>query len=307
MRILLAVDGSVSADHATRLVSTLALPEGSIVRIVAVQEPSLDVLGMTWIGTGEDPLPAQTEAERIAQHRREAVEAAERVLERPGLKVEGFLLRGRPGSEIVDEAKAFEADLVVVGNRGHGAIASMVLGSTAAEVVDHAPCPVLVARGETLEPLAFADDGSASARTAEQVIATWPIFATVPVHVVAVAEIQVPMATGFTPGLYDQVMASYTEAVDQARVEMRRDAEQTAARLAAGGRETSADLLEGSPAQALIDYVQTRGIATLVMGTRGHTGLARLILGSTARNVLLHSPCSVLIVRERKEAEAPPA
>ena len=34
------------------------------------------------------------------------------------------------------------------------------------------------------------------------------------------------------------------------------------------------------------------------MGTRGHTGLARLILGSTARNVLLHAPCSVLVVRE---------
>ena len=39
------------------------------------------------------------------------------------------------------------------------------------------------------------------------------------------------------------------------------------------------------------------------MGTRGHTGLARLILGSVARNVLVHAPCSVLTVREPK-AEA---
>ena len=43
-----------------------------------------------------------------------------------------------------------------------------------------------------------------------------------------------------------------------------------------------------------------RGVDTIVMGTRGHTGLARLILGSVARNVLLHAPCSVLIVRETK-------
>ena len=36
----------------------------------------------------------------------------------------------------------------------------------------------------------------------------------------------------------------------------------------------------------------------LVLGTRGHTGLRRLLLGSVARNVLIHAPCSVLIVRE---------
>ena len=36
------------------------------------------------------------------------------------------------------------------------------------------------------------------------------------------------------------------------------------------------------------------------MGTRGHTGLTRLILGSVARNVLLHAHCSVLVVREAR-------
>ena len=36
------------------------------------------------------------------------------------------------------------------------------------------------------------------------------------------------------------------------------------------------------------------------MGTRGHTGLARLFLGSVARNVLLHAPSNVLVVREHK-------
>ena len=43
-----------------------------------------------------------------------------------------------------------------------------------------------------------------------------------------------------------------------------------------------------------------RSIGTIVIGTRGHTGLARLFLGSVARNVLLHAPCSVLVVREQK-------
>jgi len=300
MRILLAVDGSVSSDHATRLVSSLSIPEGSTARVVAVQESSLDVLGMTWVGTAEDPIPTETEEEAAAQRFRDIVSAAERMLERPGVKVEGFLLKGRAGSQIVDEAKAFEADLVVVGSRGHGTIATMVLGSTAAEVVDHAPCPVLVARSDTLEPVAFADDGSASARQAETILTSWPIFAGVGIRVVGVAEVAVPMATGFTPGLYDQVMASYTEAVDDARKDRRAEVEQTAARLQAAGRPATGDLLEGEPSRELIEYARSRGIRTLVMGTRGHTGLARLVLGSIARNVLLHATCSVLIVRERK-------
>jgi nucleotide-binding universal stress UspA family protein len=36
------------------------------------------------------------------------------------------------------------------------------------------------------------------------------------------------------------------------------------------------------------------------MGTRGHTGLARLLLGSVARNVLTHAHCSVLVAREAR-------
>jgi hypothetical protein len=40
------------------------------------------------------------------------------------------------------------------------------------------------------------------------------------------------------------------------------------------------------------------GAGIIVVGTRGQTGLRRLVLGSVARNVLLHAPCSVLVVRE---------
>ena len=174
---------------------------------------------------GDAGTNGETEDEADARRLREAVARAETALQRPGLKVEGFLLHGRPGSSIVDEAGAIGADLVVVGSRGHGTIATMLLGSTASEVVDHAPCPVLVARHEHLAPLAFADDGSKSARHAETVFTRWPIFAGLPVSVVTVAEVAVPVAAGFTPGLYDQVLESYTKSVDEARAEVRREAD----------------------------------------------------------------------------------
>ena len=188
------------------------------------------------------------------------------------------------------------SDLVVVGSRGHGTIATMVLGSTAAEIVDHAPCPVLVSRGSSLGTIAFADDGSSSARTAEGVLASWPIFASHQVSVITVAETAVPVAAGFTPGLYDQVLESYTRSVDAARDASASEVRVAARRLTDAGLRAEAVALEGDPAGEIVRYAAGHTIDTIVMGTRGHTGLARLLLGSVARNVLLHATTSVLVV-----------
>ena len=134
----------------------------------------------------------------------------------------------------------------------------------------------------------------------ERVFTTWPILAGMPVSVLTVAEVAVPVAVGFTPGLYDQVLESYTQSVDEARREVRDEASGEAARLTGAGYEATPVALEGDPAAEIVRYAADHDVGTVVMGTRGRTGLARLILGSVARNVLLHASCSVLIVREPK-------
>ncbi len=311
MRILLAVDGSDCSARAVQLVSTFTLPPESAIRVVAVHRPFSDALSLSWAAMGGDASTnGETEEEAEARLLREAVARAEADLQRPGIRVEGYLLRGRPATAIVEEARASGSELVVMGSRGHGRIATMLLGSTAAEVVDHAPCPVLVARRGHLEPVTFADDGSPSARRAERVLTDWPLFAGLPVSVVTVAEVAVPVAAGFTAGLYDQVLESYTRSTDEARREVREEADSEAHRLSDAGHPATPVTLEGDPATEIVRFARDRQVATIVMGTRGHTGLARLILGSTARNVLLHAECSVLVVREhdtRRPSEPPPS
>ena len=297
MRILLAVDGSVSSDRATQLVASLPLPADSTIRVVAVQQPFADALALSWAAGVDASGGTESEEASEARHLREVIARSETELKATGRKVEGFLLRGRPASAIVDEAAGLDADLVVLGSRGHGTIATMVLGSTAAEVVDHAPCPVLVARVAELGKVAFADDGSASARTAEGVLTHWPIWAGHEISVLTVAETAVPVAAGFTPGLYDQVLESYARSADEARAEVRAESSGEARRLVDAGFAATPIALEGDPATEIVRFAGQRGIGTIVMGTRGHTGLTRLLLGSVARNVLLHAPCSVLIVR----------
>ena len=63
MRILLAVDGSVSSDRATELVASFMLPAGSLVRVVSVQQPYADVLALAWASSGPGPRSHETEEE----------------------------------------------------------------------------------------------------------------------------------------------------------------------------------------------------------------------------------------------------
>jgi nucleotide-binding universal stress UspA family protein len=72
----------------------------------------------------------------------------------------------------------------------------------------------------------------------------------------------------------------------------------SADRLSDAGLVTAIDVRDGDPAPSIVKAAVEHGVDLIVMGTRGYTGLSRILLGSVARNVLIHAPCSVLIVRE---------
>ncbi len=61
-----------------------------------------------------------------------------------GLEVVPVAKEGRPGHVIVDVAKEYNADIIVIGRAGRGALGEFFFGSTADHVVRHAPMPVLV-------------------------------------------------------------------------------------------------------------------------------------------------------------------
>ena len=61
--------------------------------------------------------------------------------------------------------------------------------------------------------------------------------------------------------------------------------------------EIHTELIEGSPAEAIIDVADTRQSELIVMGARGHGTLTGLLLGSTSQKVVDHAPCPVLVVR----------
>ena len=294
MRILLAYDGSQGSQQALALADALALPPGSSIRVVLVVQPAMAALGPAGMPGALIPSPALDEALMAAL--RADVDAAVRMLGRADRTAEGTVTIGRPASVLLDEATRFRADLAVVGSRGQGPIASLVLGSVSSEISDHAPCPVLVARTPEITTILFATDGSEAAAKAEEMLGSWPTFDGLPIRVVSVADVAAPWHTGIAPMLHAKAAAAHAEAVEIAQAEHSRLAEDAAVRLRAAGRSVETNLRSGDAAGEIISGAEEFGADLIVVGSRGRTGLARLVLGSVARNVLHGSRASVLVV-----------
>jgi nucleotide-binding universal stress UspA family protein len=295
MRILLAHDGSSSAAQAAALVQSIAWPADSTVRVVSVVEPTMVAL-TSWAG-GVADFSAEVDGQINEYYLGELAETVGR-LAGPNRNAESAVLRGRPATAIVDDARTFGADLVVVGSRGHGGIASLLLGSVSAEVVDHAPCPVLVARQPTLSRVVFATDASPSATSAQDLLSRWPIFDGLPIHVISVAHVPRPWQTGMATTMYTRVADAFARDLAEAEKEHQRVAEESVAALRAAGRDAVAETPVGDTAAEIIRAGVKWDADLVVLGSRGRTGLRRVVLGSVARNVVHGSAASMLVVHD---------
>jgi nucleotide-binding universal stress UspA family protein len=143
-RILIATDGSPSSVEALELGLELASEHDAETVVVHVT-PSIDVLTAGGFGmTGAFPHDV-TDADMAP------LEAAAELAALRDVRVETRLLRGNAADEIVACADSLDADLIVVGSRGHGALASAVLGSVSRGVLRESRRPVLVVRGRAAE------------------------------------------------------------------------------------------------------------------------------------------------------------
>ena len=302
MRVLLAHDASAGAGIATDLVAALHWPPGSSIRVVAALEPSTGAATMPLSPIDLPPAPV-IEHEIVGYLESEVGRVVDR-LTAAGLNADGHVVAGRPGSVLVEEAATARSDLIVVGSRGHGALASLVLGSVSAEVVDHAPCPVLVARRPTAERILLATDGSPSAADAETITAGWPIFGGAALRVVSVADVPRPWHAGVAPTMHHLAIEAYSKDLAAAKTRHEELARGAAERLTEAGRAADSRLRTGDSAAEIVAEASDWGADLIVMGSRGLTGLSRILLGSVARNVLHGSRTSVLVVRTAQAGTA---
>jgi nucleotide-binding universal stress UspA family protein len=141
-RILIATDGSPSALEAVEFGLDRAQREGAWPFFIHVA-PAVEVLPAAGATFG---LAASVPHEPD-QHDQAPLVAAARLAAENDVDAMTKLVSGNPVEEIVRYADAIEADLIVVGSRGHGAVTSVLLGSVSRGVLHHAHRPVIVVRG----------------------------------------------------------------------------------------------------------------------------------------------------------------
>ena len=145
MKLLLAIDNSEYSVEAIKEVAKRPWPPRTIVRVISVVEPVPPPAAELWYDASGSLERVQQEMMKRAT---ELTQKASERLKRTGFKIETAVREGDARSVIVDEARKWSADLVVLGSHGYTGIKRLLLGSVASSVVSHAPCSVEVVRGK---------------------------------------------------------------------------------------------------------------------------------------------------------------
>ena len=148
MKILLAVDESKFSEAAVQTVLAQARPHETEVRVLHVLEPPSLLMGREM--GGYDP---EFEAvwKALRDQAKALVEKTEGKLRTAGFTVWPSLEEGDPKSKIIDAAKEWNADLIVLGSHGRTGLQRFFLGSVAESVARHAECSVEIVRIPTAQ------------------------------------------------------------------------------------------------------------------------------------------------------------
>jgi nucleotide-binding universal stress UspA family protein len=290
MRVVVATDGSPGATQAIEWLMQFPLPADAAIDVVSA---------IPW------PESTTKAGRELWKDASTVVETARQRLTRRWKDVHGAVDDGDPRSVVTDAAAARGAELVVVGARSLGVVVSALLGSVSLGVARHAPCSVLVCKGDMkpLRSVTIALDGSQSAREALDYFAGLPWPDDLAVRLVSVVEpLRYPAADLVSPPLID-LMKDYE---DERRAELVGVLDAAATRLRRRLRKVTTTTVVGPAASSILSEAATPPPSDLiVVGARGLGTVKRLLLGSVSESVLRQAPCPVLIVRPAGGSNSP--
>jgi nucleotide-binding universal stress UspA family protein len=139
LRILVAVDLSDATNKVMRVTEYLAKATQGDVRLLHVAEAEPDFVGYE---AGPEVVRDQIAKEFRDEHRK--IQAHADMLRQAGVSAKALLIQGPIIETVLGEAKRFEADLLIVGSHGFGALYDLLVGSSSRGILKDTDIPVLV-------------------------------------------------------------------------------------------------------------------------------------------------------------------
>lgn len=292
--IVAATDFSEPAELGLAWAASIARTHGATLTVVHALAPPMPVADFA-----APPLHVDRDLRESAEQRLRAV-LDQVPLE--GVEADVALRDGTPSQAIIDLVGELDAGLVVVGTRGLTGFRHLLLGSTAERIVQKSPVPVLsvhpsdgAPRHEPrtiLVPTDFSEDAEAALATAEKTLR------------LVEAETRVILLHVFhVPAEYRSYgpAGSFFEFTEELSQTLNERIATLAKPFRDQGLVVDAVVAEGIPAEVIVREAEEREVDLIAMGTHGRSGLAHLLLGSTAERVVQHAGCPVLTVRQAEE------
>lgn len=301
--ILIATDFSEASDEAFKQAMRFAQAFGATLHVLHV----VDELEPGWYGI-DDARKRATALRKVVKQEAQSM-LADLVPNDPGVAVNTHVsmqLSFDVAGTISEYANERAIDLIVIGTRGQTDRSPYAMGQVASQVIEEAPCPVLAAGAsapwvsdqEALTDIAAPIDFSAPSYQAYGYAREIAHAFNATLHLIFVAEsrtVPVFSDTGL-PGL--QTVDMPAEIVNNSRAALQHMIDH------ADGPEVEHKIhvQKGEPAAAVLDLIERKGVGMAVIATRGHSGLKRMLLGSTTRRLLRMASCPVFTLRANDKA-----
>ena len=291
MKVLLAVDGSDASMEAAKFFCRLP------------HEERLDVVVLTVIGLPDIPLTASTDlwytnyldGQRLRGE--ETFADVEEIFEGANAVLTHLSKQGHVGHSIVVAAEETNADLIVIGSKGHTNLDRILLGSVSDYVTTHASGSVLVVRPTTDSrphasnlAITVAYDGSKNSKAVISQFSQFTWIKSAEVEVLSVVPLHRIIQHGLLPAAFERsedVIRQVQQSAEEAAAELRKQHIHATTKIVDAEHigEKIVSLADGSKPDLI------------VLGSRGHSGITRALLGSVSQYVLRHSNQSIWIVR----------
>lgn len=229
----------------------------------------------------------------LAQQGESTVEEAGDALTARGVDYDTDVIQGNPAPTIAEYAERYDYDLVVMPTHGREGISRYIIGSVTEKVIRLSSVPVLTARMQPDERLAFPyenilipTDGSTGAVHAAEHGLSLAAAVDATVHALSVVD-------DASLGLDVRSAASESEG-EQAATDAVDDLVSEADSY--GVRNTVTHIEHGDPAEEILECIDLNDIDAVVMGTTGRRGTDRILLGSVAEKTTRSAPVPVITV-----------